>query len=111
MPAMRYTATRDGEDIGFITYLDGWFQPHLTREWRGIFDVDDITTPEDRDRLRQLIAESEEIRPGRSMTYEDDLEEVVHRRGEQAYWFEAFRWKLKSAGYTLRPAETYDDIA
>jgi hypothetical protein len=108
---MRYLATRDGEDIGYLTYFDGWFEPHLTREWRGIFDVDDITTPEDRARLRELIEGSEEIRPGRSIGYEDDLGEVVHRRGEQAYWFEAFRWKLKSAGYTLRPAESYDDIA
>jgi hypothetical protein len=39
---MRYAARRDGEDIGFITYLDGWLEPELTREWRGIFDVDDI---------------------------------------------------------------------
>jgi len=108
---MRYAATRDGQDIGFVTYLDGWLEPHLTRDWRGIFDVDDIATPEDRARLRQLIAESDEIRPGRLVRYEDDAEEVVHRRGEQAYWFEAFRWKLKEAGYTLRPALSADDVA
>ena len=29
MPAVRYAATRNGEDIGFITYLDGWFEPHV----------------------------------------------------------------------------------
>jgi hypothetical protein len=108
---MRYAATRDGEEIGFITYLDGWFEPHVTGSWRGVFDVDDITTPQDRERLQGLIAESEEIRPVRLVTYEDDLGEVVHRRGEHAYWFEAFRWKLKAAGYTLHPAETDDDIA
>jgi hypothetical protein len=108
---MRYAATRDGAEIGFITYLDGWFEPHVTGSWRGVFDVDDITTPEDREKLQGLIAESEEIRPVRLVTYEDDLGEVVHRRGEHAYWFEAFRWKLKAAGYTLRPAETGDDIA
>lgn len=108
---MRYATTRDGEEIGFITYLDGWFEPHVTGSWRGVFDVDDITTPQDRERLQGLIAESEEIRPVRLVTYEDDLGEVVHRRGEHAYWFEAFRWKLKAAGYTLRPAETGDDIA
>jgi len=109
MPAMRYVATRDGEDIGFISYLNGWVEPHLTRDWRGIFDVDDITTSEDRARLYELIAESEELRPGRLLTYEDDLGEVVHRRGEHAFWFEAFQWKLKEAGYTLRPAATHDD--
>jgi len=108
---MRYAASRDGEDIGFITYLDGWFEPHVTRSWRGVFDVDDITTPEDRARLLDLIVGSDEIRPICLVAYEDDLGEVVHRRGEHAYWFEAFRWKLKAAGYTLRPAEVHDDIA
>ena len=108
---MRFAASRDGEEIGFITYLDGWFEPHVTSSWRGVFDVDDITTPEDRERLRGLIAESEEIRPVRLVTYEDDLGEVVHRRGEHAYWFEAFRWKLRAAGYILSPADTHDDIA
>jgi hypothetical protein len=110
-PSMRYAATRDGRDIGFLSYFDAWLDPHLTRDWRGIFDVDDIETPEDRSRLRQLIAESDEIRPGRLVRHEDDAEEVVHRRGEHAYRFEAFTWRLKEAGYTLRPADTYDDIA
>jgi hypothetical protein len=78
---MRYVAQRDGEDIGFLTYLDGWMEPDLTRDWRGIFDVDDIWISVDRTRLELLIAESEEIRPGGVLTYEDDAEEVVFRRG------------------------------
>jgi hypothetical protein len=107
---MRYAAQRDGEDIGFITYLDGWLEPELTRDWRGVFDVDDIWIPVDRARLELLVAESEEIRPNGSGAYEDDAEEVVFRRGTQAHWFEAFTRKLAAEGYTLRPAP-YDDVA
>jgi hypothetical protein len=106
---MRYAARRDGEDIGFLTYLDGWLEPELTREWRGIFDVDDIWFPIHRDRLRSLIDESDEIRPNGSVTYEDDAEEVVFRRGTQAHWFKAFMRKLAAEGYTLQPAPSYDD--
>jgi hypothetical protein len=108
---MRYAAQRDGEDIGFLTYLDGWLEPELTREWRGIFDVDDIWIPVDRARLELLIAESEEIRPNGALTYEYDAEEVVFRRGAQARWFEAFTRKLATEGYTLRPAPSYDEAS
>jgi hypothetical protein len=107
---MRYAARRDGEDIGFITYLDGWLEPELTREGRGIFDVDDIWIPIHRDRLRRLIDESEEIRPNGSVTYEDDAEEVVFRRGRQAHRFKAFMRTLAAEGYTLRPARSDDDL-
>src|SRR5262245_27280107 len=109
MPAVRYATERDGEEIGYITYLDGWLEPQLTRDWRGIFDVDDIWTDADRDRLRALIDESEEIRPSGPLTYEDDAEEVVFRRGSQSHWFRAFTRKLIAEGYTLRPAPADDD--
>jgi hypothetical protein len=106
---MRYEATRGGRDIGSITYLDGWLEPRLTADWRGVFDLDDIVTTEDRTKLEQLIDECEEIRPGRQDRYEDDAEEVVHRRGQHAFWFEAFTRRLMAHGYSLRRVPVDDD--